>query len=206
MKTARGNTLTVRAILFVVCADSPACRAMLGFASTSSKQLCPRCKTEAWSVVQDRVYCSDFDHQADVKTVQDHTKAADLWRTAPNQTQRDKIVSEHGFRDCVFLKLPYFDSVNHHILDPMHSWLLGSVKDLFVVLTEHKLLSKEDLRVIQGRADRLRLPREVRLCMWCVYSRKVSPGLDQNFVLFSFVDWRVCRLACVSWRVLTRRA
>ena len=106
-------------------------------------------------------YNTDIGMQARARTDQEHRRFGPLWLNKNTQDARDTLVSEHGYRVCPFHVLPYFDSIRFHSIDPLHSWLLGSVKDLFVMLTASGWLDKVKLARMQTLGDQLPVPREV---------------------------------------------
>lgn len=58
-------------------------------------------------------------------------------RTATDQQQ-----NENGVRYSELLRLPYFDIVEYHVIDPMHNLLLGTGKYLMTMWKDSGILTK----------------------------------------------------------------
>ena len=174
-----GMSRLVRAVLVLVACDSPAMRALMGFSGHSSYQNCTKCHTRGVSVTKagaskPKPYGTDIEMAAKARTDADHRRFGTAWLRCNIKTDRTVILQEHGYRLCPFHVLPYFDSIRFHTLDPLHSWLLGSVKDFFVMLTASGWLTPEAMARMQARGDQLAVPREVRArqCLHCRYARR----------------------------------
>lgn len=61
--------------------------------------------------------------------MQGHTKniVSELKRATTASAQHE-IEKKYGVRNSELLRLPYFDVVNFHVVDPMHNLLLGTAK------------------------------------------------------------------------------
>lgn len=127
---------------------------------------------------------------------------------AKTPTKRKQLESRFGCRYSVVLRLPYFDVVRMHVIDPMHSFFLGTARKV----TKHwrkKYFKKKDLIEIQSKIDKFvapvsvgRIPHKIasgfahltadQFRLWVtVYSTVVLKGMIseeemncwQNFVL-----------------------
>lgn len=62
-----------------------------------------------------------------LKSGDEHKRRAAEWKNlAPDD--RPAHFSEHGVRWSEFMRLPYFDTVDMTLIDPMHNLLLGIIK------------------------------------------------------------------------------
>ncbi|KNZ55006.1 hypothetical protein VP01_2797g2 [Puccinia sorghi] len=112
----------VRAAILPFFADLPALRRALGFAGPSATRMCSYCllerdeltnlKPETWPA----------------RNLADHKNAAIKSRDTPNLNARSEILMEHGVRYSVMLELPYWNIIDHHVVDAMHNLLLGLLK------------------------------------------------------------------------------
>jgi len=84
---------------------------------------------------------------------------------------------------CAFLELEYFDTITHHVHDPMHQLFLGLFKDFFMTLTDEKLIDEADFHKMQETADRLQCPREVGRLPYRIYSQMKHLKADQWKIL-----------------------
>jgi hypothetical protein len=62
-----------------------------------------------------------FDHAAwNGLTLQEMKRRAKLWREASSAKAREKAFKEHGVRDSVMYRLPYWNPTRQVVVDPMH--------------------------------------------------------------------------------------
>ena len=66
-----------------------------------------------------------------------------------------ELESLHGVGYSEHLRLPY---LKHHVVDPMHKFLLGTGKHVMTVWKEQGFLQFE---LIQGKLDRMRVPSKI---------------------------------------------
>ena len=87
---------------------------------------------------------------------------------ASNATKRNSIESSYGARYSELFRLPYYDVVCHHVVDPMHNLFLGIAKHTINTWKKLWILKGGDFYVIQERVDSLippagigRIPRKI---------------------------------------------
>ena len=51
------------------------------------------------------------------------------WKEATTFKERQSITIQHGVRYSVFNRLSYWKPIEHSVIDLMHSWMLGILKD-----------------------------------------------------------------------------
>ena len=66
-----------------------------------------------------------------------------------------------GIRYSKLVKLPYFDIVCFHVIDPMHHLLLGTAKKMMSIWKEEKVISKDDFNKMQEIIDKIRVPGNI---------------------------------------------
>ena len=59
---------------------------------------------------------------------------------AHTATQHREIERKYGVRYSELLRLPYFDIVEYHVVDPMHNLLLGTGKYLMTLWKEKGIM------------------------------------------------------------------
>ena len=109
-----------------------------------------------------------------------------------NQIKQKKLVLERkaiqkawGVRYSELVRLPYFDLVRYHVVDPMHNLLLGTAKYMMSVWKDESLISKSDYKTMQDTVDRIRVPLNIGCIPHKVESQVSSLTADQwkNWVL-----------------------
>ena len=79
-----------------------------------------------------------------------------------------------------FLRLPYFDPIRFHVVDPMHNLLLGTAKDMMDVWVDQGIISKQILQSIQGKIEHIRTPVDVG---------KIPSKISASFAGFKTDQW-----------------
>jgi hypothetical protein len=79
---------------------------------------------------------------------QQHKRLAAETIKAPTKTARAELESASGVRYSEFFRLPYFDPIHAHVVDPMHNLLLGTAKHTFTVWIDTKLLTNDKIAEI----------------------------------------------------------
>ena len=161
--TAPGVFVPVRCALLCISCDLPATRKVCGFTSFSSLHGCSKCMKkftcdsfgsksdysgydrETWKM------CTKDEHLQQVSKVNDA-------RTATDQQQNEK---KYGVRYSELLRLPYFDIVEYHVIDPMHNLLLGTGKYLMTMWKDSGILTKAQFEYIQQGIDGMKVPANV---------------------------------------------
>ena len=69
---------------------------------------------------------------------------------AKNKTKQAKMQSLNGVSYSQFFKLPYFDPIISHVVDPMHNLLLGTAKHVFKVWLEKEILTAYNISEIDS--------------------------------------------------------
>ena len=81
---------------------------------------------------------------------------------ATNASARTQCESLYGIRYTELVRLPYFDLVNFHIIDPMHNMFLGTAKNMLKwIWPNENGLTRSQLDSIQQQVDQTIVPPEV---------------------------------------------
>ena len=84
-----------------------------------------------------------------------------MFKQAKTASQYHEVEKKYGVRYSVLLKLPYFDIVEYHVIDPMHNLLLGTGKYLMTLWKEQQILSKSEFEDIQAFVNSIKVPPNV---------------------------------------------
>ncbi|KAF6755596.1 hypothetical protein DFP72DRAFT_811306, partial [Ephemerocybe angulata] len=116
--TRRKDGLSVRAATAPVLCDALGSRQLCGYGSPTSTFFCTFC----WLRYSD---IENFDAASwPVRDCNEHRYWAELWEISDANT-RQTIFEDHGIRYTPLLRLPYFDPVQHIVVDSMHNLYLG---------------------------------------------------------------------------------
>ncbi|KAF6745571.1 hypothetical protein DFP72DRAFT_824306 [Ephemerocybe angulata] len=116
--SSRPNGATARAATAPVLCDALGSRQICGYGSPTSTFFCTFC----WLRYSD---IENLDkHSWPERHVEEHRYWAELWQLSDLPT-RQKIFEDHGIRYTPLLRLPYFNPVEHVVVDTMHNLYLG---------------------------------------------------------------------------------
>ena len=119
-------------MLTSVSADIPATRKLCGFFSHSAKRGCSKCL----KVFEYENFCSKADYSGFDRSLcaprntADHVDILNQISRLSTATEKEEMHNNWGVRYSELLRLPYFDIVRYHIVDPMHNLLLGTAKNM----------------------------------------------------------------------------
>ena len=178
---------SVRCMLTSISADIPATRKLCGFFSHNARRGCSKCLKEfVTDQFNSKPDYSGFDNASWI--ARDHASHMHVL----NQIKQKKLVLERkaiqkawGVRYSELVRLPYFDLVRYHVVDPMHNLLLGTAKYMMSVWKDESLISKSDYQNMQDTVDRIRVPLNIGRIPHKVESQVSSLTADQwkNWVL-----------------------
>ena len=195
VKLPDGKTVTCRAALTCCASDLPATRKLLGFASYNSSHGCSKC-LEFFPYNRDADKCdySNFDWQNwKPRDLTQHHAACEQYLSARTKAAQVKAVSDNGVRYCVLSKLPYFDPIRFHVIDPMHNLLLGTAKHIVATWIEKKILTDCHLTRIAEVIEKIKSPADVG---------RVPSKIGATFAGFTADQWRnwTTIFSCVALR------
>jgi hypothetical protein len=123
---------TIRVALACITSDIPATRKLCGFYGLKANHGCSKClKAFPTLSFSDSPDYSGFDRQNwPVRDLKVHREKAMQSIQAKTKSARDTIEREIGVRYSELLRLPYFDIVRGHQVDPMHNLFLGTAKNV----------------------------------------------------------------------------
>ena len=89
--------------------------------------------------------------------MEQHKHSLELMKNASTPTERQELQQRYGVSWSVLCKLPYFDIVKYHLIDPMHNFYLGTAKHMVKIWKDRGLLNQENLILIQSRIDEINI-------------------------------------------------
>ena len=104
---------------------------------------------------------SGFSQVHSPRTHAAHKAAGSRWIKTRTLSERHAIESETGSRFSQLNLLPYFDSINFSVIDPMHCLFLGTAKHVLkkVYLNESfSLIQQKDFKRIHDIVDKFIVP------------------------------------------------
>ena len=152
--------ITIRAALVAVVCDIPACRKVCGFTGFQAKLGCSKCL----KMFHSRAFGEKLDYSGydrphwPQRNILQHMKSLEKLTTARSPSELSSLEAKSGARYSVLTRLPYFDAIKHHVVDPMHNLYLGTSKNMVKIWKEMSLLRPEHFDVIQARIDELNVP------------------------------------------------
>ena len=87
-----------------------------------------------------------------------HVSEVQAVLTATRQSELEKL---YGVRYSELLRLPYLDIIEHHVVDPMHNFLLGTTKHVMTIWKDKGILNGIQFDSIQDKVDRMRIPSKI---------------------------------------------
>ena len=79
---------------------------------------------------------------------------------ADTRQEQKNIESNYGIRYSVILELPYWNPIEHSVVDPMHNLFLGTGKHVMKVWVERGIITKRDFSKLEQVVAKT--PRSVR--------------------------------------------
>ena len=82
------------------------------------------------------------------RSAEEHRQLAELHKNALTISHQKDIEKDYGVKYAELLRLPCYDFIKCHLIDPMHNLLLGSAKKVFECWIEKGILKEKDLEEI----------------------------------------------------------
>ena len=152
-----------RAVLLCVGCDVPAARKVCGFTGHASCKGCSKCKKLFPGNVSTSLDFSGFE-PCPKRSNNEHRKEAQEVQAQTSASDRNRLEQKYGTRFTELMRLPYFDCVRFHIIDPMHNLFTGTAKHVLKNIwmdADKPLLDKNNLLKIQEKVDKIPVPADV---------------------------------------------
>ena len=75
--------------------------------------------------------------------MKNHMESLEEIEAANTQTEKVRLQKKCGAQYSEMCRLPYFDIIQNHVIDPMHNVYLGTAKHMIKVWKESGLLYQE---------------------------------------------------------------
>ena len=154
----------VRCALLCCSCDLPAGRKLCGFMGHSAHMGCSKCKKYFPSIESEKkLDFSGFQrNEWTPRTNAGHRSDVLELEKCQSKTELAQKESQFGCRYSRLLDLPYFDPPTMLVIDPMHNLFLGLAKHFTKkIFLKGTILSKEDLKIIQDRINRIVIPSDI---------------------------------------------
>ncbi|XP_057311059.1 uncharacterized protein LOC130648935 [Hydractinia symbiolongicarpus] len=147
--------------LISISNDIPATRKFGGFLNFNAKSGCSKC-LKVFNKVGDFTDYSGSDVDAwELRTGINHKRYALHAANANTKSECEKRQREHGARYSELHRLPYYDPVRMHTIDPMHNLYLGTAKHVFKTWIEIGVLTSDKLKCIDDKMKKVKVPTDV---------------------------------------------
>lgn len=97
----------------------------------------------------------------ELRTGINHKRYALHAANANTKSECEKRQREHGARYSELHRLPYYDPVRMHTIDPMHNLYLGTAKHVFKTWIEIGVLTSDKLECIDNKMKKVKVPTDV---------------------------------------------
>ena len=77
-----------------------------------------------------------------------HLQQKSVFENAHTASDHQQNEKKYGVSYSELLRLPYFDIVEYHVIDPMHNVLLGTSKYLMIMWKDDGILAKRKFEYI----------------------------------------------------------
>lgn len=174
---------TIRAMIACITCDLPATRKVCGFSNFNATLGCSKClKQFTVDEFSDKPDYSGFDcHTWVARDLSTHNDKAFESRDANTKRQRKEIAKEYGIKYSELVRLPEFNIVRYHVIDPMHNVFLGLVKHTVKTWKDTGLLLERHFQTLQEKVDSMNAPSKIGRI-----PRKIGSG----FAAFTADEWK----------------
>ena len=173
----------VRAALTCCVSDIPATRKLCGFVGHSAALGCSKCaKRFTYNEDERRMNFSGYDCEDwPARTLSNHLTECIKHLNAATQAEKRTIEKEHGVRYSALIELPYFDPMQHAVVDPMHNLFLGTAKHVMQVWISQEILCKQHFDIIEQIVSKIKSPYDVG---------RLPLKISSSFSAFTADQWR----------------
>ena len=187
------NTICVKLALSCVTCDIPATRKVCGFLSHNAALGCNMCLKKFNVKFGERTDHSGFNREDWLpRTLEQHVTCIEKINKEVTKTGCQAAESQYGVRYSALLDLPYFDPLDCTAIDSMHNLFLGTGKHIFGVWVDLDILTKQNLKELEGKIKLFHVPHDVgRLPSHLSYYNSFTANQWKNWItLYSCVVLR----------------
>ena len=163
IESCNSSVPTLRAALLCFVSDIPATRKVCGFPNFNGKFGCSKClKTFPCEHFSGPTDYSGYDRQKwTARTLSYHKSALKAIQACNTITERKEKQRNYGVHYSELNRLPYFNIIRSHVIDPMHNMYLGTAKHAMKTWREHDIIREGELSIIQQRVDEFDVPYDI---------------------------------------------
>ena len=173
---------SIRATLACITCDLPATRKVCGFSNFNGTMGCSKClKKFITPSFGNKPQYGGFDCDWTARDIDSHKQYASQYQTANTNSDQKKIMRESGVKYSELLRIPYFDIVRLHVIDPMHNIFLGLAKHTIKVWKEKGILQATHFVQLQQKMDTIIPPTKIG---------RIPRKLESNFSSFTADEWK----------------
>ena len=189
-----GSTFIRATLAFIIC-DLPATRKVCGFANFNGNYGCSKC-TKKFPTPRfgDKPNYGGYNcTNWTARDISSHKSMAEKYKKSPTISSRKKIIHESGIKYSELLRIPHFDVIRLHIIDPMHNVFLGLAKHTIKTWKDNGVLNPNIFTQLQEKIDAIVPPTKIG---------RIPRKIDSNFSSFTADEWKnwilVYSLYCLS--------
>lgn len=128
----------------------------------------------------DKQDCSGFEEN-ESRLQCDHMTSIEVLKKTENKSELRSLEAKFGMRYSCLTQLPYFEVIRLHTIDPMHNLLLGTAKHVTQLWINSKVITQDDLAVIQSRVNKIKVPVDLG---------RIPSKIECHFSGFTADEWR----------------
>ena len=205
VRAGDGREFLTRAVLLPVLGDIPASRKVSQFLSFKANKPCDKChmtaKREPGSVGASGRMSFVTKSMPQSRNDREVRNAMDKYKKCSSRHAADSVAKVSGVRYGELSRLPYFNTVDNFLIDPMHNLFLGLVEDLgnAIIEGDARFIDCNGQDVFQKRMNNMRLPYDVGRLPRAMLSKMSGRGITaQQWKNFIITFARVCLWKQVS--------
>jgi hypothetical protein len=174
---------SIRATLACVICDLPATRKVCGFSNFNATMGCSKClKKFITPNFGHKPQYGGFDCDHWVRRdINSHKHYASQYQNANTMSDQKKVMQDSGVKYSELLRIPFFDIVRLHVIDPMHNIFLGLAKHTIKTWKEKGILEGNHFVQLQQKMDSIIPPTKIG---------RISRKLESNFSCFTADEWK----------------
>ena len=112
---------------------------------------------------------------------EEHKRLAFETLKAKTKADLREMESAEGVRYSELHRLPYYDPIKMHVVDPMHNLLLGISKHAFETWIEMDILTTDKLEQIERRIELIRIPSDLG---------RIPAGITKYYKTMKADEWK----------------
>ena len=193
------ESFTSRAVLLPVLGDIPASRKVSQYLSFKANKPCDKCHKTAKREPGTAGACGRMSFLTESipkrRNNEEVRIAMGRYKDAPSRHAADAIAKVSGVRYSELSRLPYFNTVDNFLVDPMHNLFLGLVEDIgnAIIVGDENFIDANGRQAFQERMNAMRLPYDVGRLPRTMLNKMSGRGITaQQWKNFIITFARVC--------------